>query len=201
MPWKLVAVFTSICVFGFLENLWPFYNFKESLTKRTYQNLLLAIINIFANTIFLAVLLNLDWQSTSTWQGLFQFIKSPLLKVSLSFLLLDGYMYIWHRLMHTLPICWRFHQVHHTDKSMNSTTAYRFHGVEILVSNLIKFWIVWLFGISPSSLLFYEIFLAIEVVFHHSNWYLPEKIDKYLSYLIVTPNYHRAHHSQVLRRV
>ncbi len=105
-------------------------------------------------------------------------------------------MYTWHRLMHSVSWGWRFHQVHHTDASMNISTAYRFHLVEVFLSGIPKLFLIWVFGISPSHLLIYEILYAIELVFHHSNFALPLKIDKCLSDFIVTPNYHRAHHSQ-----
>jgi sterol desaturase/sphingolipid hydroxylase (fatty acid hydroxylase superfamily) len=82
---------------------------------------------------------------------------------------------------------------------MNTSTAYRFHTVEVISSNIPKLFIVWLFGIQPVHLLIYEFALAIELVFHHSNWAIPQKIDKLLSYVIVTPNFHRLHHSQVFQ--
>ncbi len=99
-------------------------------------------------------------------------------------------------LMHSLPITWQFHQVYHTEISMNTSTACRFHIVEVILSNFHKLFLIWLLGIKPSYLLFYEIFLAIELIFHHSNWAFYWKLDKLFSYIIVTPNLHRLHHSQ-----
>jgi sterol desaturase/sphingolipid hydroxylase (fatty acid hydroxylase superfamily) len=183
MGFKLVAIISGIAAFGFLENLLPFFQFKNSLLNRTFPNLLLGLFN------FIIISLILKFPHTH-----FDLIQSPLL----AFLVLDVYMYWWHRLMHTLPIAWQFHQVHHTDRSMNTSTAYRFHTVEIILSNLPKLFLIWLLGITPNHLLIYEILFALELLFQHSNWYVPLKIDKYLSYLIVTPNYHRAHHSQLV---
>ncbi|WP_089127235.1 sterol desaturase family protein [Tolypothrix sp. NIES-4075] len=195
MDWQSLTVVSSVISFGILENLFPFFSFKESFDKRVYPNLVLGLINVLANNFTIALLLNCIWQQTS-WLGIFHLIHSPFLKIILSFLLLDGYMYVWHRLMHTLPIAWRFHKVHHTELLMNTSTAYRFHPVEAILANLPKLFLIWLFGINLQNLLLYEIFLACELIFHHSNWAMPLKIDRYLSYLIVTPNYHRSHHSQ-----
>ncbi len=194
MDWQSLIVVTSVISFGTLENLFPFFTFKESFDKRVYTNLVLGLINVLANNFTIVLLLNYIWQHSSL--GIFHFIHSPVLKLVLSCLLLDVYMYAWHRLMHTLPIAWRFHKVHHTELLMNTSTAYRFHPVEATLANLPKLFLIWLFGINLQSLLLYEVFLACELIFHHSNWAIPLKIDRYLSYFIVTPNYHRSHHSQ-----
>ena len=47
-------------------------------------------------------------------------------------------------------------------------------------------------------LLIYEIVLNISTLFHHSNWGLPEKLDRILRWIIVTPNMHRVHHSVIV---
>ncbi|MFM6122986.1 MAG: sterol desaturase family protein [Sphaerospermopsis kisseleviana] len=128
-------------------------------------------------------------------------INSPWLHFILSFLVLDWYMYTWHRLIHSLPLGWRFHIVHHTDRWMNISTAYRFHTLEVIVSNIPKIGLIYLLGIIPNAWILYESVFSVSLVFHHSNFALPFKIDKLLSYFIVTPNYHRAHHSQLRKNL
>jgi sterol desaturase/sphingolipid hydroxylase (fatty acid hydroxylase superfamily) len=44
----------------------------------------------------------------------------------------------------------------------------------------------------------YETLYAVQLIFEHSNWKLDRRIDRVLSYFIVTPNYHRLHHSKLL---
>jgi sterol desaturase/sphingolipid hydroxylase (fatty acid hydroxylase superfamily) len=196
MDWNSLAVVSSVLLFGLLENNFPFFEFKQSFNQRTYPNLLLGCVNVVANSVTIAFLLNWIWQQTF-WRGFLQFVQSPILAIAISFLLLDAYLYLWHRLMHSNRLTWRFHQVHHTEISMNTSTAYRFHTVEVILSNIPKLFLVWLFGIKLNYLFVYEITLAIGLIFHHSNLALPWKLDKCLSYLIVTPNFHRSHHSQV----
>ena len=36
----------------------------------------------------------------------------------LAVVLLDGWMYLWHRLNHAVGLLWRFHSVHHSDKDL-----------------------------------------------------------------------------------
>jgi sterol desaturase/sphingolipid hydroxylase (fatty acid hydroxylase superfamily) len=195
MDWKEFSLLVSIFLFGILENIFPFFAFKQKFHARTYTNVILGLINLFISSLTTTFLLNWVWQQ-KIWQGFFQYITLPWLSATLSFLLLDGYMYFWHKMMHSSPITWRVHRVHHTDTSMNTSTFYRFHPLEAILSNLPKLFLVWLFGINLKNLLFYETCFVIELIFQHSNWSLPLKIDKYLSYLIITPNSHRAHHSQ-----
>jgi sterol desaturase/sphingolipid hydroxylase (fatty acid hydroxylase superfamily) len=195
MDWKSLVVLSSVLIFGFLETIFPFFHFKSSFNQRTYSNLFLGVINVSANSLTIALILHQIWQQ-KLWLGFLYVVKSPGLAAAISFVIIDLYMYAWHRLMHSSQITWQFHQVHHTEISMNTSTAYRFHTVEVIFSNIPKLLLIWLLGIQPSHLLFYEIILAIELVFHHSNWALPWKLDKFLSYLIVTPNIHRLHHSQ-----
>ena len=78
---------------------------------------------------------------------------------------------------------------------MDITTALRFHPFEILLSSLFRLIIFLLLGMNLIFLLVYEIALQVIIQLHHSNISLPEKYDRMLRYLIVTPNMHRVHHS------
>lgn len=197
MDWKTTALFGSLFLFGTLELVFPFFQFEKNLTQRIATNIGLGLINVLVTTFTTTLLLKWVWQQTN-WLGLFHAIQAPWLVFILSVLLIDSYMYCWHRLMHMLPIGWRFHRVHHAETTMNVSTTYRFHTFEVILSNLPKIFLVWLFGIPPICYLIYEVLYTIETIFHHSNWNLPYKVDRLLSYVIVTPNYHRFHHSQRL---
>lgn len=194
---KFIAVLGSIIVFCWLENFFPFFQYKQKLLDRIYPNLVLGVLNTIATSLTTVLLLKWIWQQNS-WSGLLTGIQTPWLAVILAFLILDGYLYFWHRLMHAWPLGWRFHRVHHTDMAMNVSTAYRFHTIEVLFSNLPKIGLIFLLGIKPIHAAIYELLFSIVVVFHHSNWNLPYQVDRYLSYFIVTPNYHRLHHSQIV---
>ncbi len=191
---KSIVLISGIILFGLLEQIFPFFKYQQSLNKRYFTNFILALINVLTLSWIILLLLKYVWQQTE-WLGFLHYLNLSWLNLILSFLFLDYYMYVWHRLMHTLPWGWRLHLVHHTDCCMNILTAYRFHTLEVFLSNLPKVFLIYLLGISPTYLLVYELVFTISVLFHHSNLNLPVKIDKILSYLIVTPNYHRSHHS------
>jgi sterol desaturase/sphingolipid hydroxylase (fatty acid hydroxylase superfamily) len=197
MGWKFIALLGSLFLFGILEHLYPFFSFKQRFTQRVAANVSLGVLNILATSGTTALLLAWVWHQ-SLWQGLFLSIHSPVLLFALSLLCLDAYMYSWHRLMHSTAWGWRFHQVHHSDWAMNVSTTYRFHTVEVILSNIPKILLIGVLGIPPVCIIIYETLYAVQLIFEHSNWKLDRTIDRYLSYVIVTPNYHRLHHSKLI---
>ncbi len=136
-----------------------------------------------------------------TWQiGLNYLFDAPLIVTSIiAFLLLDYSNYIWHILLHKMPILWRFHLVHHTDLDLDITTAFRFHFGEMIGSIFFRGAAVILIGVSPMMALIYEILFEAASQFHHSNMKLPFRLEKALNKLIVTPRMHGIHHSMIRR--
>lgn len=121
----------------------------------------------------------------------------PILKTVLAFLLLDYTNYLWHALMHRVPLLWRFHLVHHCDPDLDLTTAFRFHFGEMIGSVFYRGAAVFLVGVSPLNVLIYEAVFEGATQFHHSNVRLPYRLEKALNKLIVTPRMHGIHHSVV----
>ena len=58
--------------------------------------------------------------------------------LAVDLVLLDFWIYWWHRANHELSFLWRFHQVHHFDELLDSTTALRFHFGEVVLSALVR---------------------------------------------------------------
>jgi sterol desaturase/sphingolipid hydroxylase (fatty acid hydroxylase superfamily) len=136
-----------------------------------------------------------------TWQiGLNYLFEAPqILKAVIAFLLLDYSNYIWHVLLHKLPILWRFHLVHHTDLDLDITTAFRFHFGEMIGSLFFRGAAIILIGVSPLMVIIYEIVFEAATQFHHSNTKLPFRLERVLNNLIVTPRMHGIHHSIIKR--
>jgi sterol desaturase/sphingolipid hydroxylase (fatty acid hydroxylase superfamily) len=197
MTVKLVLLITTVAILLILENKLPFFRFQNSVGSRITANFGLGAINSILASIWtiaiaqFVVLPQID-------RGLVAAISNPVIAGILSCLILDLYMYLWHRSMHQLPLAWRFHQLHHTDRSMNVSTAYRFHPIEIISSSIPKLLLIWSLGISSDFVLIYELVFTVVVALHHSNLAIPGSIDRVLSLVIVTPNLHRIHHSQVV---
>ena len=115
----------------------------------------------------------------------------------IAFILLDYSIYWWHIILHRMPLMWRFHVVHHSDKDMDVTTAFRFHFGEMIGSVIYRSSVVLLIGAPPLIVLIYEIIFEAETQFHHSNTRLPIGVERALNKLIVTPRMHGIHHSVI----
>jgi sterol desaturase/sphingolipid hydroxylase (fatty acid hydroxylase superfamily) len=111
--------------------------------------------------------------------------------------LLDAWTYGWHWLNHRVPFFWRFHRWHHADRAMDVTTASRFHTGEIVLSSVFRVPVLALIGCSLGELALYELLLFAVVQFHHANIALPDRLDRGLRLVIVTPALHKVHHSVV----
>jgi sterol desaturase/sphingolipid hydroxylase (fatty acid hydroxylase superfamily) len=108
--------------------------------------------------------------------------------------LLDLLVYFLHRAYHRLPILWRFHCVHHSDRDLDVTSASRFHLGEVVVSGGAKFGAVQLLGISPAGLIGFEIVMLLAAQFEHSNIRVPRALETALWWGLVPPAMHRIHH-------
>jgi sterol desaturase/sphingolipid hydroxylase (fatty acid hydroxylase superfamily) len=132
-----------------------------------------------------AVLHRAEWRPDwwSGWSG-----------VVLDVVVLDFLIYWWHQANHRIPFLWRFHEVHHLDGFLDSTSAVRFHFGEVLLSAAARAMVILAVGFPFVSVLAFETLLLCATLFHHSNLRLPPAIERVLSLLIVTPSIHWVHH-------
>jgi sterol desaturase/sphingolipid hydroxylase (fatty acid hydroxylase superfamily) len=115
-----------------------------------------------------------------------------------SMVLLDLLIYWQHRWTHTIPALWRLHRVHHADPELDATTGLRFHPVEILLSMGLKMAAVVALGAPAVAVLAFEVVLNATAMFNHAAIRLPPRLEPWLRLLVVTPEMHRTHHSEVL---
>lgn len=109
-------------------------------------------------------------------------------------LLLEFFIYWWHRANHEIPLLWRFHRVHHYDEFLDVTSSLRFHPGELLLSAVVRGSFIFALDISVPAILLFDAMVVIAAGFHHSNVDLPEWADRRFRLLIVTPLHHRIHH-------
>src|SRR4051812_46547493 len=106
--------------------------------------------------------------------GLFNQVEIPfIIKLVLGVSCIDFTTYWVHRLAHKLPWLWRVHRVHHSDTTMDSSTFFRFHPLEILVFGPAQIIAVAIFGLNPVIL---GVYFFIQIVFNilqHANILFP----------------------------
>ncbi|MEP3050868.1 MAG: sterol desaturase family protein [Erythrobacter sp.] len=128
--------------------------------------------------------------------GLFNLIDLPRwAEFVLAFIILDLVIWAQHLATHRIPVLWRLHRVHHSDRDIDVSSALRFHPLEILFSAAVKLIAILALGPSVIAVVVFEIALNGCAMFNHSNWALPKRFDAFLRIFIVTPDMHRVHHS------
>ncbi|MBS1807663.1 MAG: sterol desaturase family protein [Acidobacteria bacterium] len=194
---KFIVVIAFVLLWV-LERVFPAASDNALRLRHDFRNLTLGAINAGLSALLLASLLvfTAKWTATSQIGLLNKLSVSPLLSTLLAIILLDGWMYCWHRANHVVPFLWRFHRVHHSDLEMDASTAIRFHAGEIVMSGLLRVALIPMLGLSLKHLLLYDALLLPVILFHHSNVNLPERLDRWLRLLITTPALHRVHHSR-----
>lgn len=115
-------------------------------------------------------------------------------QVATVFIVLDFTYYLYHYLMHKIKTIWRFHAVHHSDQVMNVSTSLREHPVETGIRVGHYMLAVWILAPAIWIVTLHQFVQILTKIIIHSNFRLPDKVDKYLSLVILTPNMHHVHH-------
>lgn len=103
--------------------------------------------------------------------------------------------YWLHRAYHAIPFLWQFHAVHHSDTAPDVTTTHRHHPGEAVIGAIAALPTFWLLGPSFESSVAVTIFWAAVATFSHVNVSVGETAQRLIGWAIVTPDYHRVHHS------
>src|SRR5690606_6817913 len=72
-----------------------------------------------------------------------------------------------------------------------------FHFGEVLLSALVRAPFILILAIPLTSVLIFEIVVALAAIFHHSNVRLAPVVEKWLSAVIITPGIHWVHHHAI----
>ncbi len=195
LTYKSVIVVVALVLLLVLDRVFPMARVVGGV-RRVAKNLSLAGFNAILSALIvvplaaLAASYALDWRP-DWWSGV--------LGLALDLLLLDCWIYWWHRLNHESQFLWRFHEVHHLDEFLDTSSALRFHFGEVVLSSVARAGVILLLGVPLLSVVVFETLLALVTMFQHSNVRLPPRLERMLSFLIVTPSIHWVHH-HALRR-
>jgi len=123
----------------------------------------------------------------------------PWAAVVVTLMVLDFAVYLQHVMLHAVPVLWRLHRVHHADLGFDATTGGRFHPLEIFLSLGLKVAVVVLLGATAWAVVAFEVILNASSLFNHGNVTMPESLDHWLRWVLITPDMHRVHHSTRVR--
>jgi sterol desaturase/sphingolipid hydroxylase (fatty acid hydroxylase superfamily) len=171
-----------------------FFNYKK--WKHAFVNAPFILTNI-PGQIFLGFVFTktIEWTSLHHFGFLyFLHLKSSAGLFLTSFIFLDFGEYIYHRLMHRIKGLWMFHVVHHSDSVVDVSTTLREHPGENIIR--LTFTLLWVLisGVAFWALLLRQIIQSFSTVFAHMNYRLPERLDRFVGFIFITPNLHQVHH-------
>lgn len=173
------------------------FNFKKRI-NHLFQNVLFQMILIGLNIFFVTFqVFSIEWFN-SHQIGLLYLIELPIwAKLLISVALYDITAYWIHRGTHKIPLLWRFHRVHHSDISMDSSTVFRFHPIElILVFGIGNILTAAIFGTDVFTMALYYFVLYLFFFIEHANLKYPTWLNSSLGMIFVMPDHHRVHHQQ-----
>lgn len=191
-------VIALITVFFSMEQIFntPF-KFKHRVSH-LLQNVLFQVILVGLNFYFVNLqVAAIEWLNAEHI-GLLFLLDLPIWMVLiLSVAFYDITAYWIHRATHKIPVLWRFHRVHHSDTTMDSSTVFRFHPLElILVFGVGNILTAALFGTDVFTLALYYFVLYAFFFFEHANLNFPHWLNRTIGLIFVMPDHHRVHHQQ-----
>lgn len=99
--------------------------------------------------------------------------------------------YSLHRMMHTVPMLWHVHAVHHGATDLRWWTAFRFHPAETVLTHVAPYAAAALVGFGSDVTAVQVAAVTVVTMFSHADVYVP---GRWSAALVVTPGYHRSHH-------
>ncbi len=183
-------------LFWLIEMMFPYIAPPYNRLRRSGRNLLTTLFAMIANIAMSIIALEVIAFATANNIGVLHWIHLPPgIEVIAGMMLYDLGSYAIHHLQHKIPFMWLAHRVHHSDLSLDVTSTFRFHPLDMVYSNGLQLLTILLFGISQATYVIYFTVLLPIFIAEHSNITLPKWLDNILSLVIVTPNWHKVHHS------
>ena len=194
---RSVILVGGLSFFWILEGVIPFLNFDYKKWKHAFPNLFFTFTTILINfTLAFLLLKTSDWVEANNF-GIINWLPkmSLSLYVILGVLFLDFFgAYLAHYTEHKIKPLWMVHLVHHSDHKVDTTTANRHHPLESIVRFSFTLLGVFIVGTPIAIVMLYQSMSLIFTQFTHANIKISPKVDRILSYFIVSPDMHKIHH-------
>lgn len=191
-----VFIILFMAVFMTLERYLPYFEHSDWRRKQRWRNLGMVALAFALNAALGAGITGVIMGAEAQHFGLLQRLApGSVFTMVAGMLLVDLNSYAFHRLYHRVPFLWRFHKVHHADNEVDATSALRMHPGEFLIQAFSQVTVLPLLGVPLSSFVLYFAFALPWFLLNHSNLKFPDWFERYASWVLVTPNWHRVHHS------
>jgi sterol desaturase/sphingolipid hydroxylase (fatty acid hydroxylase superfamily) len=194
---RMAILVGGLLFFWIIEGAIPFLplSYKKNKLRHAGVNFLFTLLHLVIHTALAILIVMLSYWCLRNGFGLvYWFNANVLMKVIIGVLALDFSSWLVHFVMHKNRFLWRFHLIHHTDNNVDVTTGLRHHPGDSLLRGIFFILLIFISGAPMYSVMMYQTLVVMSTAFTHANISLPSKLDKALSYIIVSPNMHKVHH-------
>lgn len=195
---RLAFLAASIFLLWIIESGIPMavMNYRKSKWRHAIINFAFTLFHLVIHAVLAVyVVLICDWCEANNF-GIVQWLQLPVWAVIIVGLFSMDFFGGWlvHIVQHKVPLLWRMHIVHHTDTNVDVTSGLRHHPLEAFFR-----WVFFSAGILIMGLPIYAVMIAQTVMsmftmFTHANVSLPAGLDRWMSYVLVSPKMHKVHH-------
>ncbi len=194
---RMAILVGGLMFFWFLEGAFPLItaSYKKNKLRHAGVNFVFTVIHLIIHTgLAVIIVLLADWCAKAQF-GLVYWMKANIFwTIIIGILVLDFSSWLVHFIMHKTGVLWRFHLIHHTDTNVDVTTGLRHHPGDSLLRGIFFIIFIFISGAPMYSVMIYQTLVVVATAFTHANISLPKKMDKGLSYFIISPNMHKVHH-------
>lgn len=194
---RMALLVGGLLFFWIIEGAIPLVKLKYRKTKFSHAlvNFGFTVIHLIIHT-FLAVIIVLlsDWCNKVQFGLVYWTHANVFWTIIIGVLALDFSSWLVHWVMHKQSFLWRFHLIHHSDNKVDVTTGLRHHPGDSLLRGIFFLLLIFISGAPVYSVMIYQTLVVVATAFTHANISLNPKVDKALSYFLISPNMHKVHH-------
>jgi sterol desaturase/sphingolipid hydroxylase (fatty acid hydroxylase superfamily) len=197
---RMAILVGGLLFFWILEGAIPVFSLRYRTTKLNHAavNFAFTVIHLIIHSLLAIVIVRLsDWCQAHSF-GIVHWTKANIgWSVLIGVLALDFSSWWVHWVMHRQPLLWRFHLIHHSDSKVDVTTGLRHHPGDSMLRGVFFILFIFISGAPMYAVMIYQTLVVAFTAFTHANISLPVAIDKWLSYLLISPNMHKVHHHRL----
>jgi sterol desaturase/sphingolipid hydroxylase (fatty acid hydroxylase superfamily) len=194
---RMAILVGGLLIFWIIEGAIPLIpmRYKKTKLKHAAVNFGFTVIHLIIHTLLAILIVSLSlWCEKRGFGLVYWFNANVLLTIIIGVLALDFSSWLVHLVMHKTPLLWRFHLIHHSDNNVDVTTGLRHHPGDSFLRGLFFLLLIFISGAPMYSVMIYQTLVVLSTAFTHANINLPKKLDRALSFILVSPNMHKVHH-------
>jgi sterol desaturase/sphingolipid hydroxylase (fatty acid hydroxylase superfamily) len=196
--YRTAILMGGLLLLWIIEGMAPRFRFSNNRYRHAGTNLFFTLTTVIVNTGLAFLIVKASRWTSDNQFGLLYLVRLPLWLHTLLALLMLDFIGAWliHWVQHKTAWLWQFHKIHHIDTHIDATTALRHHPVESLLRVIALLVAIVTMGIPFWMVMLYQSLSVLLSQFNHANIHLPQWLDNALSWIIVSPDMHKVHHSR-----